>query len=96
MKLSEPRVYHALRSIVEDLGGSMEPSKEGHPFGVWTIRLGKKRLELEGRGDETLPELDQFFLPRPGVENPQRWRDLSAELAEGAVGRFLEMIYVEG
>lgn len=96
MKLSEQRAYDALRTIIEELGGRMEHTKEGHRFGAWVIRLGTKTLELPGRGDETLPELDQFYVPRRGVETPTRWADLSSELDEGAVGRFLEMIYRDG
>jgi hypothetical protein len=96
MKLSEPRAYDALRTIVEELGGSMEASKKGSRFGLWTIRLGSKVLELECPGNETLPELDQFYVPRPGVEHPQTWNDLSAELKDGAIGRFLEMVYRDG
>lgn len=67
-----------------------------YPNGVWVIRLGTKKLTIEGRGNKTLPEFDQFYLPKAGIKKARTWDDLSHDLIDGAIGKFLEMIYREG
>ena len=38
----ESRAYDLVRSMVENLGGSMKYEHEGYRYGAWVITVGKK------------------------------------------------------
>lgn len=90
MKGVDRRIYEELRSIVEDLGGSMTFEREGHRYGAWIVRLGRKSACFESNGSG-FPKLDRLYVPK--VERPQHWRDYSTTLIPHAVGSFVELIY---
>jgi hypothetical protein len=89
--LSEPRPYHALRSIAEELGGSMRHEKQGMPQGgAWLVEIpghSVKSFESNGAG---FPPLDRLYVPkRP---DPTHYRDYTCELLPGARERWIAML----
>lgn len=89
---TENRAYGLLREIVERHHGTMAYQREGKPpHGAWIITLNGKVWEIPARGEHRFPELDQLYVPKPGIENPRYWDDYHHELIEGAEEQLLAL-----
>lgn len=89
-RLSEPRAYHALRTIVEEAGGEMRHERKGQPpGGTWLVNLRGKQREFHSNGGG-YPELDSLFVPRGA--NPQQYTHYTCDLVEGGKARWLAML----
>ena len=58
--------------------------RKGYRYGAWVIRLGDRRLIVEGRGDRSFPAIDRLYVPKRGVSNPSTWDDYENELVPDA------------
>lgn len=76
------RAYDKIRTIVKDLGGSMEYQREGFRFGAWIIYLGGNKTIIESDGNQSFPELDCLYKPKK--DNPQHYYDYFDELIPDA------------
>jgi hypothetical protein len=72
------RAYDALRTGIEERGGSMKFYTDEVP-GVWIVKLDGKMRMFESN-DNGYPELDRLYVPKRGVTNPQHYSDYSYEL----------------
>jgi hypothetical protein len=84
------RAYGAIRSLVEDLGGSMAYEREGHRHGAWVIRIGARAVTVEANAERSFPELDRLHVPC--VPHPRTWDDYLDELVPDAKARLLKML----
>lgn len=84
------RVYDLIRSLVEQLGGSMTYERQKYRYGAWVITLGEKRKVIEAGGNRSFPELDQLL--EPLVPNPRHWDDYKNQLVPDAIGRLFALM----
>ncbi len=84
------RAYDALRTGIEQRGGSMKFYDDEVP-GIWIVKLDGKKRVFESN-DSGYPELDRLYQPKPGVKNRQHYRDYSQELTSGAIDRLVAML----
>lgn len=84
------RAYDAIRTLVEQRGGSMTFEHEGYRHGAWIIRIGESSATIEADANRSFQQLDCFYVPR--VPNPKQWDDYSNELVPDAVARLLGML----
>ncbi len=84
------RVYGELRSIVEQLGGTMLYEREGRPHGgSWVVVLpgfAEKRFDSQ----PGFPTLDRLYIPRKS--NPSDWRDYTNTLLPDGPERWIAML----
>jgi hypothetical protein len=93
LELTEPRPYHALRKIVEDLGGSMRHEKEGHPQGgVWVVQLPGCNERVIEPDQKCFLALARFYKPRPDLPNPKHATEYSCTLIDGGREKWLEWL----
>jgi hypothetical protein len=59
-------------------------------YGAWVVTIDGERKVFEGVGTRTLPALDKYYKPKPGIEPPEDWRDYTKELLDGAEDRWLQ------
>lgn len=84
------RAYDLVRSLVEDLGGTMFWERQGHPHGAWVIRVRDRDLVVEARGDRSFPMLDRLYVPR--TADPKAWDDYANELLPDAERRLRTLL----
>jgi hypothetical protein len=58
--------------------------KKGYRYGAWIVTLDGKETAFEGVGNKTLPALDRYYKPLPGIKSPKNWDDYTSELLDGA------------
>jgi hypothetical protein len=85
------RAYGLVRSLVEQLGGSMIYERKGSPHGAWKISIGENSREIKVEGSHSFPELDQLYIPK--VENPQNWNGYKNELVPDAKTRLFLLFH---
>ncbi len=76
------RAYELKRSLIERHGGSMVYEHEGHRYDAWVITIGKRRKTIEAGGNQSIPELDQLYVPL--VDSPKHWDDNASQLIPDA------------
>ncbi len=84
------RAYDTIRSMVENLDGTMVYQRKGYRYGAWIIRIDGKEAVLKAAGNQSFPELDNLHLPRH--PNPKHWNDYWRELLPDAEKRLLQML----
>jgi hypothetical protein len=91
MKGNVRRAYDALRSGIEQRGGSMIFVRQGYLYGAWIATLNENMAVFESNGG-SYPELDRLYAPKPGIKNPQHYSDYSQELVSGAIDKLVAML----
>ena len=81
------REYDGVRTIIENLGGSMKWVRKGYRFGAWEIKLNGKSKVVPATGKRSFPELDELYKPR--IEKPTTYDDYTNELIPEAQSKVL-------
>jgi hypothetical protein len=84
------RPYDALRSGIEQRGGSMKFWDDEVP-GVWIVKLDGKKRVFESN-ENGYPELDRLYVPKPGITKPKSYTDYSQVLIPGAIDKLFAML----
>jgi hypothetical protein len=86
------RIYWDLRSGIGRLGGSIVYERHGSPHGAWIVRLSETGRVFPAVGTRTFKELDQLYVPKPGIARPECWGERSHDLVPQAVGKLVAML----
>ncbi len=87
------QAYQAIRTLIEQRGGTMKYEREGYEFGAWVIRLGGKTTVIEAPGIGSFPKLDRLYIPR--VANPRGYADYTNQLVPNAEEKLWVMLKIE-
>lgn len=85
------RVCGALRTGIEQRGGSMIFERTGYRHGAWIVTLDGKRVEFVSDGNG-FRELDRLYVTKPGITKPEHYTDYTEELVSGAIGKLVAML----
>jgi hypothetical protein len=84
------RAYDNVRTLIEELGGTMVYQRRGYRWGAWIITIGDKQITLPASGDRSFPEIDSLHVSQ--CANPKHWDDYSKELLPDAKRRLLRLL----
>jgi hypothetical protein len=87
------RAYDKVRSLVEDLGGSMIYVRKGYRYGAWIITIGEKSEIIEAEGNQSIPKLDRLY--EPNKSDPKHWKDYDNKLVPDAEAKLLVMLGIK-
>ena len=61
--------------------------RAGYLYGAWLVTVSGKQREFLSNGSG-FPELEQLYVPKPGITNPQHYSEFTQTLSDGAIENF--------